>query len=47
MNPAKPRPNLWLYGYVGLIFTFVFTPIITTVVFAFDVNRYPRLPMGA
>lgn len=46
MNPAKPRPNLWLYGYVGLIFAFVFTPIITTVVFAFDVNRYPSLPMG-
>src|SRR5690606_19836996 len=46
MNPAKPRPNLWLYGYVGVIFAFVFTPIITTVVFAFDVNRYPSLPMG-
>src|SRR5690554_2479782 len=46
MNPAKPRPNLWLYGYVGVIFAFVYTPIITTVVLAFDVNRYPSLPMG-
>lgn len=46
MNAAKPHSNVVLYGYVGLIFIFVFTPILTTVVFAFDVNRYPSLPMG-
>src|SRR5690606_21896999 len=46
MKPPKPLPNLWLFGYVGVIFTFVFMSIITTVVFAFDVNRYPSLHMG-
>jgi len=46
MKTEKRGANVLLYSYVGLIFVFVFIPIITTVIFAFDVNRYPTLPMN-
>jgi spermidine/putrescine transport system permease protein len=32
--------------YAALIFVFVFAPIVTAVIFSFDTNRFPSLPMG-
>lgn len=46
MNKLNRDRGILLYGYCALVLTFVLTPIITTVIFAFDVNRYPSLPMG-
>ena len=37
----------WLLGvYTAAVFVFIFAPIITAVVFSFDTNRFPSLPMG-
>ena len=30
--------------YIGLAFAFIFAPIITLVIFAFNENRFPSLP---
>ena len=39
--------STWLLGlYTGLVVTFVFAPIVTAVIFSFDTNRFPSLPMG-
>ena len=38
--------TLTLRLYVALIFLFVFAPIVTAVIFSFDTNRFPSLPMG-
>lgn len=32
--------------YTALVFLFILTPIVTLMVFAFNVDRYPRLPWG-
>ncbi len=32
--------------YAALVFAFVFAPIVTAVIFSFDTNRFPSLPMG-
>jgi spermidine/putrescine transport system permease protein len=36
---------LWLY--TAIAFAFVFLPIATAVLFSFDSNRFPSIPMGA
>lgn len=39
--------STWIFRlYVALIFMFVFAPIVTAVIFSFDTNRFPSLPMG-
>ena len=42
------RGTTWLLGlYTGLVFAFVFAPIVTAVIFSFDSNRFPSIPIGA
>ncbi|MCY1278467.1 Inner membrane ABC transporter permease protein YdcV [compost metagenome] len=38
--------NFLLRGYVGLVFLFVFTPILGSFVFSFNADRFPSLPLG-
>lgn len=38
--------NWTLYGYVGLVFVFIFTPIAASFVFSFNADRFPTLPLG-
>ncbi len=38
--------NLTLYGYVVLVFAFIFTPIAASFVFSFNADRFPTLPLG-
>ncbi|MFT0533529.1 ABC transporter permease [Castellaniella hirudinis] len=42
--------NRWidntLRGYVGLVFLFIFTPIVASFVFSFNADRFPTLPLG-
>lgn len=38
--------NWVLYGYVVLVFAFIFTPIAASVVFSFNADRFPTLPLG-
>lgn len=35
-----------LIVYTAAVFLFIFAPIITAVVFSFDTNRFPSIPMG-
>jgi spermidine/putrescine transport system permease protein len=43
----RPGSGNWLLrAYAALVFVFVFAPIITAVIFSFDTNRFPSLPMG-
>jgi spermidine/putrescine transport system permease protein len=39
--------RLLLLGYVGLIFVFIFTPIITSIIFSFNSDRFPTIPLGS
>ena len=36
-----------LWGYLCLVFLFVFTPIITSVIFSFNSDRFPSIPLGS
>lgn len=38
--------NFLLRGYVGLVFLFIFTPILGSFVFSFNADRFPSLPLG-
>lgn len=38
--------NMALAVYVGLIFTFVFAPIIFSLIFSFNSQRFPTIPLG-
>lgn len=38
--------NVLLTLYTGLILGFVFTPIVSNVVFSFNVDRFPTIPLG-
>ncbi|SDI61472.1 ABC transporter permease [Pseudomonas panipatensis] len=38
--------NLLLRSYVGLLFLFIFLPIVGSVVFSFNADRFPSLPLG-
>lgn len=35
-----------LLVYIGLIFIFIFTPIVASLVFSFNSDRFPSLPLG-
>lgn len=35
-----------LWGYLGVIFVFVFSPIVASVVFSFNSQRFPTIPLG-
>lgn len=36
----------FLWSYIGLIFIFVFSPIAASVVFSFNSQRFPTIPLG-
>ena len=36
-----------LIAYLALIFLFVFTPIITSIIFSFNSDRFPSIPLGS
>jgi len=38
--------TLFFCGYLVLIFIFVFAPILTSVIFSFNSDRFPSLPLG-
>lgn len=38
--------KLSLIVYIGLIFIFIFTPIVASLVFSFNSDRFPSLPLG-
>jgi spermidine/putrescine transport system permease protein len=39
--------NILLPIYVGLIFAFVFAPIIFSIIFSFNSQRFPTIPLGS
>lgn len=41
---AKPLRTFALYGWTALVFAFIFAPIVSTVVFSFNADRFPSLP---
>ena len=44
---SQSKVSNWLLGaYALLVFAFVFAPIVTAVIFSFDTNRFPSIPMG-
>lgn len=38
--------NVLLKAYIGLVFAFVFAPIAASMVFSFNSDRFPSLPLG-
>lgn len=45
MSMAALR-RLLLVAYTGLVFAFIFAPIVSTIVFSFNADRFPSLPWG-
>ena len=45
---AMKDSNLkWLlWSYLGLVFVFVFSPIVASVIFSFNSQRFPTIPLG-
>jgi spermidine/putrescine transport system permease protein len=41
---GSPLRTLALYGWTALVFAFIFAPIVSTVVFSFNADRFPSLP---
>ncbi len=39
--------RIFLPGYAVLVFAFIFTPIITSIVFSFNSDRFPTIPLGS
>ena len=39
--------NFILKSYIGLVFLFIFTPIITSLVFSFNSDRFASIPLGS
>jgi spermidine/putrescine transport system permease protein len=39
--------RLFLLGYLGLILIFIFTPIVTSIIFSFNSDRFPTIPLGS
>lgn len=46
MNESR-AVSWFLWFYTALAFAFVFLPIATAILFSFDSNRFPSIPMGA
>ena len=38
---------LLLLGYLALVFLFIFTPIVTSIIFSFNSERFPTVPLGS
>ena len=36
-----------LIAYIGLVFLFIFTPIVTSIIFSFNSDRFPTIPLGS
>ncbi len=36
-----------LMAYLGLVFLFIFTPIVTSIIFSFNSDRFPTVPLGS
>jgi|TARA_B100001758_G_scaffold236373_1_gene237363 spermidine/putrescine transport system permease protein len=36
----------FLYGYLGLVFVFIFSPILFSIIFSFNSDRFPTIPLG-
>lgn len=36
-----------LLAYLGLVFVFIFAPIITSIIFSFNSDRFPTIPLGS
>lgn len=45
MNSSRPV-NVMLGLYVALVFAFVFAPIIFSMIFSFNSQRFPTIPLG-
>lgn len=45
MNREQTTVALWIYTFA--VIAFVFLPIATAILFSFDSNRFPSIPMGA
>jgi spermidine/putrescine transport system permease protein len=37
----------FLYGYLGLVFVFIFAPIVFSIIFSFNSDRFPTIPLGS
>ena len=37
----------FLWGYLGIVFVFIFAPIVTSVIFSFNSDRFPTIPLGS
>ena len=37
----------FLYIYLGLVFVFIFAPIIFSIIFSFNSDRFPTIPLGS
>ena len=38
--------NIILFAYVGLVFAFIFAPILFSLIFSFNSQRFPTIPLG-
>lgn len=36
----------FLFGYLGIVLVFIFAPIVSSVVFSFNSDRFPTIPLG-
>ena len=36
-----------LYGYLALVLVFIFAPIIFSIIFSFNSDRFPTIPLGS
>ena len=39
--------TLFLYGWLALVFVFIFSPILASAVFSFNSDRFPTIPLGS
>ena len=46
MNNDK-AVNWALYIYIAIAFAFIFTPIIWSLIFSFNSDRFPSFPLGS
>jgi spermidine/putrescine transport system permease protein len=43
----RDRLLTWfMFGYLGLVFLFIFAPIIFSIIFSFNSDRFPTIPLG-
>ena len=47
MNLAERIVKWSLIGYLVAIFIFIFAPIVTSVIFSFNSDRFPTIPLGS